>query len=128
MTAHEKGYMLALAPRCSVDHMKTSDDIRLLYCTCPDADTAQRIARAVVESGQAACVNIIPGLRSVYRWQGTLQEDSEYLLLIKTQAARLVSLTESILSLHPYELPEVIAVPVVAGHAPYLDWVRDSTT
>lgn len=108
--------------------MKTPDDIRLLYCTCPDADTAQRIARAVVESGQAACVNIIPGLRSVYRWQGTLQEDNEYLLLIKTQAARVTSLTESILSLHPYELPEVIAVPVVAGHAPYLDWVRDSTT
>jgi periplasmic divalent cation tolerance protein len=108
--------------------MKTSDDIHLLYCTCPDADTAQRIARAVVESGQAACVNIIPGLRSVYRWQGTLQEDNEYLLLIKTQAARVGPLTESILSLHPYELPEVIAVPVIGGHAPYLDWVRDSTT
>lgn len=107
--------------------MKTSDDIRLLYCTCPDADTAQRIARALVESGQAACVNIIPGLRSVYRWQGAVQEDAEYLLLIKTQVARVASLTESILSLHPYELPEVIAVPVLAGHAPYLDWVRDST-
>lgn len=108
--------------------MNTPDDIHLLYCTCPDADTASRIARALVESRLAACVNIVPGLRSFYRWQGAIQDEAECLLLIKTQAARIAPVTESIRALHPYELPEVIAVPVVAGLAPYLDWVRDSTT
>jgi len=99
----------------------------LVYCTCPDTDTAQHIARALVDRQQAACVNIIPGLRSIYRWKGKIHDDSECLLLIKTRESHVQSLTESILSLHPYELPEVIAVPVVAGHAPYLDWVRDNT-
>ncbi len=108
--------------------MNTTDDIRLLYCTCPDTETAQKIARALVESKQAACVNIVPGLRSIYHWKGEVQEDAECLLLIKTQAPRVTSVTESILSLHPYELPEVIAVPVIAGYAPYLDWVRDNST
>lgn len=107
--------------------MDTPEDIRLLYCTCPDADTAQRIARTLVEQRLAACVNIVPGLRSLYRWQGEIHDDSECLLLIKTCASRIAPLTEAIRQLHPYELPEVIAVPVIAGLAPYLDWIRDST-
>ncbi len=107
--------------------MTPVEDIRLLYCTCPDTDTAQGIARALVEQRLAACVNIVPGLRSIYRWKGELQDDAECLLLIKTRAARVKAVSETIRSLHPYELPEVIAVPVVAGLAPYLDWVRDHT-
>lgn len=108
--------------------MTAPDDLRLLYCTCPDSETAQRIAQALVGQRLAACVNIVPGLRSIYRWQDSVHDDGELLLLIKTRAACIEALTESIRALHPYELPEVIAVPVVAGLAPYLDWVRDSTT
>ncbi|HXG27828.1 MAG TPA: divalent-cation tolerance protein CutA [Nevskiales bacterium] len=107
--------------------MNSSTDIRLLYCTCPDADTAQRIARALVEQRLAACVNIIPGLRSIYRWKGEVQDDAECLLLIKTRDLQVPAVTDAVRSLHPYELPEVIAVPVVAGLAPYLDWVRDNS-
>ncbi|MGH8453832.1 MAG: divalent-cation tolerance protein CutA [Nevskiales bacterium] len=107
--------------------MSAPEDIRLLYCTCPDTDVAQCIARALVEQRLAACVNIVPGLRSVYRWKGEVQDDAECLLLIKTRESHIVAVTESIRRLHPYELPEVIAVPVIAGLAPYLDWIRDST-
>ena len=104
-----------------------NESIVLLFCTCPDADVAQRIAHALVGERLAACVNIVPGLRSIYRWKGVIQDDNECLLLIKTRESRVVELTESIRSLHPHELPEVIAVPVVAGLAPYLDWIRDNT-
>jgi periplasmic divalent cation tolerance protein len=105
----------------------SNEPVVLVYCTCPDAETAQRIARALVEQRLAACVNVVPGLRSIYRWQGAIQDDAECLLLVKTRAARVTALTEAIRGLHPYELPEVIAVPVVAGLAPYLDWVRDNS-
>lgn len=107
--------------------MNKTDAIHLVYCTCPDADTAARIARTLVEQRLAACVNIVPGLRSIYRWKDALHDDAECLLLIKTQAARIPALTESIRTQHPYELPEVIAVPVVAGLEAYLDWIRNTT-
>ena len=107
--------------------MSSPEDIRLLYCTCPDTETAQRIARALVEQKLAACVNIVPDLRSIYRWKGEVQDEAEFLLLIKTRESRVSELTKCIRSLHPYELPEVIAVPVVAGLAPYFDWIRDNT-
>ncbi len=107
--------------------MSSPEDIRLLYCTCPDTETAQRIARTLVEQKLAACVNIVPGLRSIYRWKDAVQDEAECLLLIKTRDSRVTALSETIRLLHPYELPEVIAVPVVAGLAPYLDWIRDNT-
>lgn len=107
--------------------MSSPEDIRLLYCTCPEAETAQRIAQALVEQRLAACVNIVPGLRSIYRWKGAVQDEAECLLLIKTRESCIERLIESIRGLHPYELPEVIAVPVVAGLTPYLDWIRDNT-
>lgn len=95
------------------------------FCTCPDPDTAQRIADALVAERLAACVNLVPGLRSVYRWQGAIQTADEVLLLIKTTDARLAALTARIQGLHPYELPEVIAVEVAGGLAAYLDWVAE---
>jgi len=107
--------------------MSNPDAVHLLYCTCPDGDTAARIARRLVEERLAACINIVPGLRSIYRWQDALHDDAEVLMLIKTRQDSIGRLTETLLQLHPYELPEVIAVPVVAGHAPYLDWVRDNS-
>lgn len=101
-----------------------SDTVLLCYCTCPDAASAQALAEALVGERLAACVNRLPGVASTYRWKGDVVTDSEELLLIKTTAARFPALKERLLALHPYELPELIAVPVTEGHAPYLDWVR----
>ena len=101
-----------------------SDPVLLCYCTCPDADSAQRIAQALVGEKLAACVNHLPGISSTYRWQGAVTTDREELLLIKTTRARFAALRARLLALHPYELPELIAVPVERGHDAYLDWVR----
>lgn len=98
--------------------------VLLCYCTCPDAASAARLAEALVEERLAACVNRLPGVASTYRWQGQVTTDHEELLLIKTTAARFDALKARLLALHPYELPELIAVPVERGHAAYLDWVR----
>lgn len=103
------------------------DSILLVYCTAPDLDTARALARTLVEERLAACVNLVPGLTSFYRWQGTVQEDAETLLLIKTAAARHRALQERLRALHPYELPEIIAVPVSAGLPAYLEWVATET-
>jgi len=103
-------------------------DALLILCTCPNADSASRIARAVVEERLAACVNRVPGLTSVYRWQGEIHEFNEVLLLIKTQHERFESLRARIIELHPYDVPEVIALEIAAGHAPYLEWLRTETS
>lgn len=100
------------------------DTVLLCYCSCPEAASAQAIAEALVGERLAACVNRLPGVRSTYRWQGEVTTDSEELLLIKTTAGRFEMLKARLLQLHPYELPELLAVPVVHGHDAYLDWVR----
>ena len=96
-------------------------------CTCPDADSARRIAQALVGERLAACVNLVPGIASVYRWQGQVQEDREVLLVIKTVRARLEALTARVRALHPYELPEVVAVDITGGLPDYLDWIATQT-
>lgn len=101
-----------------------SDIVLLCYCSCPDAASAQAIAEALVGERLAACVNRLPGIRSTYRWQGEVITDSEELLLIKTTAGCFDALQSRLLQLHPYELPELVAVPVARGHEAYLDWVR----
>lgn len=98
------------------------------HCTCPDAGTAERIAQALVSARLAACVNILPGVRSVYRWQGAIERADEVLLLAKTTRERLEPLIALVASLHPHELPEVIAVEVAAGLPAYLDWVVASAS
>lgn len=75
----------------------------------------------------AACVNVIPSVRSTYRWQGEVQQDEESLLIIKTTAERFAALKQAVLKSHPYELPEIVAVNLSDGHAPYLDWILNST-
>jgi periplasmic divalent cation tolerance protein len=99
----------------------------LCFCTCPDLESAQRIADSLVEERLAACVSVLPGLRSVYRWQGAIQRADEVLLLVKTTRERVEPLTARVASLHPYELPEVVAVEVAGGLAAYLDWVEEQT-
>lgn len=101
--------------------------VHLVYCTCPDRDIGLALARPLIEERLAACVNIVPGLTSIYRWQGTIQEDDEALLLIKTAAARLPALMERLRQLHPYDVPEIIAVPIAEGLPAYLNWVHSCT-
>lgn len=103
------------------------DAVLACFCTCPDAASAGRIADALVESRLAACVNQLPGLRSVYRWEGAIERADEVLLVIKTTRGRLDALTDRIRGLHPNELPEVIAFEVAGGLAAYLDWVAEQT-
>jgi periplasmic divalent cation tolerance protein len=91
--------------------------------TAPSADAAAAIARALVGEGLAACVNIVPGVRSIYRWKDELCDDAEVLCVIKTRADRFEALRERVVALHPYEVPEIIALPLAAGHAPYLAWL-----
>lgn len=92
------------------------DSVLICYCTCPDAGSARTLAEALVGEGLAACVNRLPGVQSTYRWKGEVVTDSEELLMIKTTTARFPALKERLLALHPYELPELIAVPVAQGH------------
>jgi periplasmic divalent cation tolerance protein len=101
-----------------------SNDILIALSTAPDEACAGRLARTLVEEGLAACVNRVPGMTSTYRWQDAVQEDAEVLLVIKTTRARLPALEARLAELHPYELPELIAVEAAAGSAAYLEWVR----
>jgi periplasmic divalent cation tolerance protein len=95
----------------------------VVLSTVERAEDAERIARALVERGLAACVNVVPGLVSIYRWKGAVERADERLLLIKTRADRFGALREALVALHPYELPEVLALPIADGHAPYLAWL-----
>jgi periplasmic divalent cation tolerance protein len=101
--------------------------VLLALCTAPNEEVADRIAHALVEERLAACVNRIGGLRSTYRWQGTVHDDAEVLLLIKTTSERLDALKARLPALHPHEVPELIALDVVAGLERYLAWVAAET-
>lgn len=103
------------------------DAVHIAFCTCPDAATAEALAGELVQAGLAACVNILPGVQSIYRWQGKIERDDEALMVIKTTGARLGELITRICELHPYDVPEVICHPITAGHDTYLDWVRQCT-
>jgi periplasmic divalent cation tolerance protein len=95
------------------------------FSTFPDADTAARVARALVEERLAACVNLVPTVRSIYRWQGQISDDAETLAVIKTTAERYPALAAKIAELHPYQVPEIIALPLADGHPPYLAWLAE---
>jgi periplasmic divalent cation tolerance protein len=95
----------------------------VVFSTFPSEDKAADIARTLVSEGLAACVNLVPPVRSIYRWQGELCDERETLAMMKTTRERFDALRDRLVALHPYEVPEVIALPVEAGHPPYLDWV-----
>ena len=99
----------------------------ICYCTCPEGHTAERIATVLVDERLAACVNIVPGLRSVYRWQGKVEAADEVLLLVKTLPEHYPRLQDRLRELHPYELPELLAVETEFGLPEYLRWVADET-
>jgi periplasmic divalent cation tolerance protein len=104
-----------------------ADEHWLVMCTCPGDTVAAEIATALIEQNLAACVNRLPGVRSWYRWQGRFESEDEVLLLIKTVRSRYGALESAIIGLHPYEVPEIIAIPIAAGSAAYLGWISEST-
>lgn len=100
----------------------------MVLCTAPaQGQVAATLARALIGERLCACVNIVPTVRSIYEWQGEVQDDTEQLLIIKTTTDRLEALTTRLVELHPYSVPEVIALPIEHGFAGYLDWVTAQT-
>src|SRR5690606_2888520 len=106
----------------------SSDRPLLCLATAPDRPVAERIARALVDERLAACVNILPGITSVYRWEGAVETGDEVLLLAKTMPQQLEALTARVAELHPFEVPEVIALDIEGGLPAYLQWIAAETT
>jgi periplasmic divalent cation tolerance protein len=103
-------------------------EVRVVFVTAPDAAVGADLARALVADRLAACVNLVPQIRSFYRWNGEIHDDAEVLLIAKTRADRCEALAARVKDLHPYDLPEVLEVPAVGGSSPYLDWVRTESS
>ena len=106
--------------------MTAAAEISVVFCTCPPAE-AERLATFLVENRHAACVNILPGVTSVYRWQGKIEKDGESLLVIKCPREGVTDLREALVAEHPYDVAEVVAMPVDEGNPPYIRWVLDVT-
>jgi periplasmic divalent cation tolerance protein len=98
-------------------------EVRVVLVTAPDEDSALALARALVDERLVACGTVLPGIRSVYRWEGEVHADPEALLMLKAPAARIAALLRRVPELHPYDVPEILVLDVSEGHAPYLDWV-----
>ncbi len=107
--------------------MNQQTDACVAFSTCANAEDARRIARVLVEERLAACVNQVPGLLSTYQWQGKLCEEAEILLVIKTRRALIPTIAARFRQLHPYQTPELVALPIEAGAEPYLNWLLANT-
>jgi periplasmic divalent cation tolerance protein len=105
----------------------SDDELLLVLSTAPDRQTAERIGRTLVEEQLIACANLIPGLHSIYRWKGEVQAEPEVLILMKTRRGRFAALRERLPRLHPYQVPEVLALPVADGLDAYCRWVVEET-
>lgn len=105
--------------------MSTEPDDRVMVAltTAPSAAVAEQMARSLVLERLAACANVIAGVTSIFRWEGEVQREGEVLIILKTTERAVAALEQRVVELHPYDVPEFVALPVVAGHAPYLDWV-----
>jgi periplasmic divalent cation tolerance protein len=101
---------------------------RLMLCTCPDQETAQQLADQLVNERLAACVSLVPGIISTYRWKGEIHREPEVQLLIKTTIEQVEQLIERLRQLHPYDVPEIIAIPIREGLTDYLNWITACTT
>ena len=107
--------------------MPTREDLIVVLCTAPDAEVARRLAQGIVEARLAACVNVLSGARSFYRWEGRVEDASEQQLLIKTLASRFEEVRDWLLAEHPYDVPEILALPVAASSDAYGNWVVDQS-
>lgn len=101
---------------------------RVVLVTAPDMTTAERLGERLVEERLAACANIVSGIVSIYRWDDRVQRDEEVLIVLKTEQERVEALRERVVTLHPYDVPEVVVLPITGGHVPYLEWLTRSTT
>jgi periplasmic divalent cation tolerance protein len=99
-----------------------------VYITVPSREMAEKIARTLVEEKLAACVNIIPAVRSIYRWKGRVEASNEVVLIAKSRGDLFEQLEKRVKELHSYTVPCIVAWPIVAGHQPYLDWLQNETT
>lgn len=109
-------------------HEHSAREEIITFVTAPSEDEASGIARALVESRLAACVNIVRNIRSIYRWQGAVEDDSEVLMVVKTERGLFAALSEKVKEMHSYDVPEIIAIPIVDGSESYLEWIRESTS
>ncbi len=107
--------------------MSVAGDALVVLVTAPSAEKAAELGRAVVSERLAACASVVPGLRSIYWWEGKVQDEAEALLLLKSTRARFDALRDRVLELHPYQVPEVVALPVEAGSRAYLEWIAKET-
>jgi periplasmic divalent cation tolerance protein len=107
---------------------ETENEIRIVLCTFPDAETARQIGTALVEKQLAACVNIVPAVESIYRWQGAIEITAEVLAIFKTTATVYPAFEKQLTALHPYEVPEIIALHPASLATPYANWVTQQTT
>jgi len=107
--------------------MPAPEDAVVVLLTAPDAGVGGGLARTLVEERLAACVNVVPGVRSIYRWEGRIEEEAEVLLIAKTRADRCDALAARVRAIHPYALPEVLVLPACGGSADYLAWVAAET-
>jgi periplasmic divalent cation tolerance protein len=101
-------------------------DYIVVYVTAPENEAAE-LAKNLVEERLVACVNIVPGLRSIYWWQGKVEDEPEVLCIMKTRGNLFESLRDRVRELHSYEVEEIIALPIMAGNQPYLDWIKENT-
>lgn len=109
----------------TIDMTEGAHDVSVVLITAPDADVAERIGGALVDEHLAACVNLVPGVTSLFRWEGAVEKDAEVLMIVKGTSRGFERLRRRVLELHPYDCPEVIELPVHAGDDRYLAWVRD---
>lgn len=117
----------ATADRGGADAVRDDPDaVRVILMTAPSTAAAESLVRALVDERLAACGNIVPGLTSIYHWRGEVQTDSEVMIVLKAVARSVPALLTRAAALHSYEVPEVLVLPVLAGHEPYLAWVRES--
>lgn len=106
--------------------MTQSTERFVVLSTAPDAEAAAMLARTLVQERHAACVNVVPGVRSFYRWEGRVHDEAEALLVVKTDRERLAGLIEALAEAHPYDCPEIVALPIADGLPAYLDWISES--
>ncbi|MGI5861317.1 MAG: divalent-cation tolerance protein CutA [Myxococcales bacterium] len=108
------------------EHTLRPDAPLVVLVTAPSADKAVEIGRVLVEERLAACANLVSPIRSIYRWQGKVEDEAEALLLIKTRVDVFERLRERVVGLHEYSCPEIVALPIIRGHEPYLRWLGES--
>lgn len=108
--------------------MAVTTEASVILCSCPNPEIAQQLARELVTQGWSACVQILPTVTSIYTWQGKVCQENETLLVIKTATASITTISQWLEAEHPYEVPEVIAIPVTAGSPTYINWLLSNST